>query len=462
MSSIDAVLDRVEANMPASVDRFVHLLSFPSVSSQPEGREAIAACADWLARELEELGLEARVMATAGHPMVMATSPRRAGRPRVLFYGHYDVQPAEPLEAWTSSPFQAEIREEDGLRRIYARGAADSKGQFWAVIEALRAWRDSDGSFPVDVTVMLEGEEESGSASLPDFVAAHRDLLACDVAFNSDSDMWSPDRPAITTRLKGLVHDKVTVFAPNGDLHSGHYGNVAVNPVRVLTRILSAIHDDQGRVTIDGFYDGVDPVSPELRAQWEALDISEALAGVSVEGGPDEGGLGIVELMWGRPGVDFNGIVGGNTGPSERSVLPASASARLTFRLVGRQRPEDIRQKFRTFVEARLPAGCRVEFEGAGGSTAVSVNETSPYIVAAARALDAEWPEPALIKGTGGAVPVVGLLTEQLGVDCVTVGFILGDDAIHAPNERYDLERLRKSIRSWARILSELSRNNAS
>ncbi|MEQ9607565.1 MAG: M20/M25/M40 family metallo-hydrolase [Kiloniellaceae bacterium] len=466
MSSIDAVLDKVDANMPASVDRFVRLLSFPSVSSQPEGGEAIAACAEWLARELEKLGLEARVVPTAGHPMVVATSPRRASRPKVLFYGHYDVQPVEPLEAWNSPPFEPRITEEDGLRRIYARGAADSKSQFWSVIEALRAWRDSAGELPIDITVMLEGEEESGSASLPEFVAANRELLACDVAFNSDSDMWSPTRPAITTRLKGLVHEKVTILAPNGELHSGHFGTVAVNPVRVLTGILSAIHDDRGRVTIEGFYDGVDPLAPELRAQWEALDLDEALSGVSAAGGPCEDGSGeegpgVVELMWGRPAVDYNGITGGNTGPSERSVLPASAYARLTFRLVGRQRPEDIRAKFRKFVEARLPAGCRVEFEGVGGSTPVSVNEASPYITAAARALDAEWPEPALIKGTGGAVPVVGLLTEQLGVDCVTVGFILGDDAIHAPNERYDLERLRKSIRSWARILFELSSSNA-
>ena len=467
MSSIDAILDQVDANLPASVDRFRRLLAFPSVSSLPEGAEAITACADWLVEELNGLGLAARVMPTAGHPMVLATSPRRAGRPKVLFYGHYDVQPAEPLEAWDSPPFEPRIAEEDGLRRIYARGAADSKSQFWSVIEALRAWRDSAGELPVDVTVMLEGEEESGSASLSDFVTENRQLLACDVAFNSDSDMWSPDRPAITTRLKGLVHEKVTINAPNGELHSGHFGNVAVNPVQVLAGILSAIHDDRGRVTIEGFYDGVDPIAPDLRAQWEALDLDEALSGVSVTGGPrEEGpdgekGPGIVELMWGRPGVDFNGISGGNIGPSERSVLPASAYARLTFRLVGRQRPEDIRAKFRKFIEARLPAGCQVEFEGAGGSTAVSVNEASPYIAAAARALNAEWPEPALIKGTGGAVPVVGLLTEQLGVDCITVGFILGDDAIHAPNERYDVERLHKGIRSWSRILSELAGSNA-
>ena len=323
-------------------------------------------------------------------------------------------------------------------------------------LQALRAWQEVEGDIPVDVTVLLEGEEETGSPSLPAFVETYRDELACDVAFICDSDMWSPTRPAITTRLKGLIHEKITILAPNGDLHSGHFGNVAVNPIRTLTRIFAAIHDEDGRVTIDGFYDGVEPVPTALRDQWEALDLTEALAGVSVTGGAKEGGHGTVELMWGRPGIDFNGILGGNTGAGERSVLPSSASARLSFRLVGGQRPEHIRTLFRNFVEARLPAGCRAEFEGAGGSAPVSLNETSPYLAATKRALDDEWPEQTLIKGTGGAIPLVGLLTDCLGVDCIVTGFIVADDAIHAPNERYDLERLRKGTRSWVRILSAL------
>jgi acetylornithine deacetylase/succinyl-diaminopimelate desuccinylase-like protein len=456
MNDIGAILDRVNADMPVSVEKFLQFLTFPSVSSQPDGKEGIAACAAWLRSELDSLGLDARVVTTDGHPMVLGTSRSRNGRSRVLFYGHYDVQPAEPLDAWASPPFQPEIRHEDGLTRVYARGASDSKSQVWSVLEALRAWREVEGGLPVDVTVLLEGEEETGSPSLPAFVEAYRNELACDVAFICDSDMWSPTRPAITTRLKGLLHEKITILAPNPDLHSGHFGNVAVNPLRVLTKILADIHDDQGQVTIEGFYDDVGPLPMGLRRQWEALNVAEALAGVSVAGGTDEGGHSAIELMWGRPGIDFNGIVGGNTGPGERSVLPASASARLSFRLVGGQRPEHIRALFRKFVEARLPAGCRVEFEGAGGNSAVSVNEASLYIAATARALDAEWPEPTLIKGTGGTVPLVGLLTDRLGVDCIVTGFILADDAIHAPNERYDVERLRKGIRSWVRILSEL------
>lgn len=456
MSSIDAILNRVDANMPASVDKFVRFLTFQSVSSQPDGKEGIDACADWLKSELDSMGFEARIIPTDGLPLILGKSLPTNNRPKVLLYGHYDVQPAEPLDAWMTPPFQPEIKHEDGLTRIYARGASDSKSQVWSVLEALRAWREAEDDMPVDVTVLLEGEEETGSPSLPTFVEANRNELACDVAFICDSDMWSPARPAITTRLKGLLHEKITILAPNGDLHSGHFGNVAVNPLRVLTNILADIHDDQGKVAIEGFYDDVVPLPLALRKQWEALDVGEALAGASVTGGPDEGGYGMIELMWGRPGIDFNGVFGGNTGPGERSILPASASARLSFRLVGKQRPEHIRALFRNFVEARLPAGCRVEFEGAGGNSAVSVNEASPYMAATARALDAEWPEPTLIKGTGGTVPLVGLLTDRLGVDCIVTGFILADDAIHAPNERYDVERLRKGIRSWVRILSEL------
>ena len=456
MSTINTILDQIDENLASSLNKFKDLLAFPSVSSLPEGKAGIEACAVWLRSELNALGFEARVVPTDGHPLVMAECQVANDAPKILLYGHYDVQPADPLEDWHTPPFEPAIKQEDGLTRIYARGAADSKGQFWAAIEALRAWKMVTGDMPTCVTIMLEGEEETGSPNLAPFIREHLEELRCDAAFNTDSDMWSPDRPAITTRLKGLIHEKVTIIAPNGDLHSGHFGNVAVNPVRILTKSLASIHDEEGKVLIPGFYDGVEPISASLRETWEAMDVDEALAGVSTAGGPSEGGFGPVELMWGRPGIDFCGIVGGNTGPSERSVLPASASARLSFRLVGAQHPDHIRSQFRSFIQAQVPAGCSVEFEGAGGCHAVTVNEDSPYIAATARALDAEWPEPTLIKGTGGAVPVVGLLAEHLNVDVVTTGFILGDDAIHAPNERYDLDRLRKSIRSWVRIFSEI------
>lgn len=459
MSRLDAVLDRVDANLTSSVDRFLQLLAFPSISSLPKGAEGVTACAEWLRSELEALGFVAEVVETDGHPLVIGRASHHDSAPTVLFYGHYDVQPVEPMEDWITDPFLPDMREEEGLTRIYARGASDSKSQLWSVLEAFRAWGDSAGSPPINAIILLEGEEESGSPSLPAFLQAHRAALACDIAFISDSDMWSPTRPAITTRLKGLVHEKVTIVTGNGDLHSGHFGNVAVNPIRVLADLLASVHDDRGRVAIEGFYDGVVPVPPALRLQWDALDTGEALPGLAFASGSVEQGFGAVELMWSRPGIDFNGIVGGNVGPSERSVLPGSVSARVTFRLVDQQDPEHVRSLFRAFVEARMPEGCRAEFEGDFGTPAVSVNERSPFVAATLKALEDEWGQPPLIKGSGGSIPLVGLLTDRLGIDCVITGFIGADDAIHAPNERYDVERLRKGTRSWARIISALSKS---
>lgn len=456
MTALEQALARADANFSSALERLCDLLRIPSVSSTEEGKQSIEHCATWLAEQLQDLGFEAEILPTEWHPIVLATR-RGTGPTNVLFYGHYDVQPAEPLEEWLSPPFEPSLREEEGLNRLYARGASDSKGQFWAGIEALRAMLESAKELPFSITLMLEGEEEAGSPSLARFLDEHRDKLQCDVALISDASMWSPTRPAITTQLKGLVHEKITLHAPNGELHSGHFGNVAPNPIRILTHILAGMHDATGRVLVPGFYDGVLDIAPSLRQQWQSLDLSQALAGVDVKGGPTEGGNGIVELMWGRPGIDFNGISGGNAGPSERSVLPATAYARITARLVAPQDPQIIRAQIRAFVSERVPPGCRVEFEGEGGSNAVTVNVESPYIAATAKALDAEWPEPTLMQGTGGAIPLVGLITEKLGVDCVVTGFILGDDAIHAPNERFDTRRFQKGIRSWVRIFSGIA-----
>lgn len=457
-SRIDAVLARAEANFAGSVDRFISLLGIPSVSGSPDDRAGLAACADWLVARLDESGVPARRIETAGNPVVLGLSPAAPDRPTVLLYGHYDVQPSAPDDLWTSPPFEPAIRLVDGRQVVYARGASDSKGQFWPMLEAIRAWREAEVPLPVNIIVLLEGEEETGSPSLAAFIDAHREQLACEVALVSDSDMWSPTRPAITTRMKGLVHEKVTVHAPNGDLHSGHFGTVAANPVQVLSSILGRIHAADGRVAVPGFHDGVPDLPAALRAEWSRLDPAEALGSVSIEGGPREGGHSPIELMWGRPGIDINGIGGGNTGPAERSVLPGSAHARLSFRLVGGQEPEAVRQRFRDWVRAQLPPGCRAAFEGDYGTGAVTITETSPFIAATREALDREWPEPSLLKGTGGTVPLVGLLADKLGVDCIVMGFILGDDAIHAADEHFDLERLRRATRSWVRIFDAIGR----
>ncbi|MFC5584676.1 M20/M25/M40 family metallo-hydrolase [Nitratireductor kimnyeongensis] len=461
MSKLDRALNEIDDNLQTSIAKLFDLIAIPSISSEASGARGIAEAAAWLQNELTEIGFTAEIITTQGHPVVLAKStqnPRGDGL-RLLFYGHYDVQPVAPLEDWSHDPFTPRVIEEDGVHRFYGRGASDSKSQLWSFIEALRAWKAAYDSFPAEIVIMLEGEEETGSPSLPDFIERYRDALQCDVAFICDSDMWSPTQPAITTQLKGLVHEKITIKTPNADLHSGHYGAVAANPIRILSTILSAIHDAHGRVTLDGFYDGVQDISQGQRQQWRLIADGAISEGeVSLLGGIIEAGYSPVEAMWGRPTVDINGISGGNQGPGERSVLPGTASARLSFRLVADQNPEAVRESFRKFVTARIPDGCRVEFEGHGGSNAVRLLENNPFLKAAARGLEAEWQEPAVLKGTGGAIPLVGQLSQGLGLDCVVIGFILSSDAIHAPDEHYDVERLRKGTRSWVRIFEEVTK----
>ncbi|WP_432347125.1 M20/M25/M40 family metallo-hydrolase [Shinella yambaruensis] len=464
MSRMDEVLRDIDGNFDTTVRKLLELISIPSISSEPEGRDGIERAASWLKDELSSIGLPAEIVPTSGHPLVLARSSgaRNGARPKLLFYGHYDVQPVGDPGQWTHAPFEPRVREEEGLQRFYGRGASDSKSQLWTFIEALRAWKQVHGAFPADIIVLLEGEEECGSPSLPEFIEKHRDRLDCDVAFICDAEMWSPAQPAITTQLKGLVHERVKVSAPNPDLHSGHYGAVAANPIRILSTILAGLHDEEGRVTIDGFYDGVEEIPNVVREQWRELAKEPDLyGGVDLTGGITEAGYSALEAMWGRPTVDINGITGGNQGPGERSVLPGSATARLSFRLVAGQSPEKIRQQFQRHVRFRLPPGCSVEFEGSGGSSAVVLSQHSPFLAAAARGLREEWGMPAILRGTGGAIPLVQQFSDVLGAECVVIGFILPSDAIHAPDERYDTERLLKGARSWVRIFGEIQNHAA-
>ncbi|WP_343315872.1 M20/M25/M40 family metallo-hydrolase [Brucella sp. BE17] len=459
MPKTENVLRDIDEKFDITLGKLLELVSIPSISSEPSSGEGISRAAEWLRQELSTIGLAANVIETKGHPVVLARSSKALtdNKPRLLFYGHYDVQPVGDLGQWTHTPFAPTVIKEDGLDRFYGRGTSDSKSQLWTFIEALRAWKSVNGEFPADVIVMLEGEEECGSPSLPDFISAYREDLACDVAFICDAEMWSAEQPAITTQLKGLVHERVTISAPNPDLHSGHYGAVAVNPIRVLSTILTSLHDDKGRVAIDGFYDGVCDIPDAIRHQWQELSQQpELFADVDLAGGIVEEGYSPIEAMWGRPTVDINGITGGNQGPGERSVLPGAATTRLSFRLVAGQTPEMIRQRFRSHVERMVPESCHVEFEGQGGSSAVILSQHSPYLKAATRGLEKEWETPVILRGTGGAIPLVEQLSEALQTECVVIGFILPSDAIHAPDERYDSERLRRGARSWVRIFEEI------
>lgn len=459
VAGIENVLHNIEANLDIAVSKLLELISIPSISNEPSREPDVARAANWLLRELSLIGLAAEIIQTKGHPVVLARSSPSSEykQKRLLFYGHYDVQPIGDPDQWTHDPFQPKLIEEGDLKRFYGRGASDSKSQLWTFIEALRAWKSVNGEFPADITVVLEGEEECGSPSLPEFIQHHRQVLVCDVAFICDAEMWSPTQPAITTQLKGLLHERVTVSAPNPDLHSGHYGAVAANPIRILSTILAGIHDDKGRVTIDNFYDDVRDIPDVLRRQWSELSGYPGLFdSVELRGGVTEKGYSPLEAMWGRPTVDINGITGGNQGPGERSVLPGTATARLSFRLVAGQYPEKVRESFRQYVRARIPNGCSVEFEGAGGSSSVALSQDSVFLDASSRGLEAEWGQPTILIGTGGAIPLVQQFKDVLGAECIVIGFILSTDAIHAPDENYDTERLKKGARSWVRIFKEI------
>ncbi|MFM7051648.1 MAG: M20/M25/M40 family metallo-hydrolase [Planctomycetota bacterium] len=463
MPSVDALLASFDASFDASTQRLCDFLRIPSISTDPAYDAETRRCADWLVEELRGIGFEAEAAKTIGHPMVVAhhpgNGPEAARRPRVLYYGHYDVQPADPLELWKSPPFEPVIVEGPRGKRVVARGAVDDKGQVMGIVEALRAWHALAGGPPCPVTLMIEGEEESGSRSLEPFMHAAKERLAADVCVVSDTGMWDVSTPAITTRLRGLVYMEVTVHGPSRDLHSGMYGGAVPNPINVLARILSDLHDKDRRVTVPGFYDGVSELSPATRSQWESLGFSDAefLGDIGLSSGFGETGRSTLERTWSRPTCDVNGISGGYEGKGAKTVIAAHATAKVSFRLVSRQDPEKIAAAFRDFVNARLPAGCRAEFESHGANPAIEVSEDSRFLGAAERGLARVFGRPALRIGTGGSIPAVGAIGRILGMDSLLVGFGLDDDCVHSPNEKFELACYRSAIRSHAAMLAEFA-----
>ena len=464
MADLNTVLSCADDNLECSISRWLELLRIPSISTDPAYKSDCRAAGQWLVTELKSIGFKARLRPTPGHPMVVGHYRRKKSAPNaphVLFYGHYDVQPADPVENWNSPPFEPLRRKDgDGVEKIYARGAADDKGQLMTFLEASRAWIDATGSLPLDVTVLLEGEEESGSPSLDPFLTANRKELACDVALVCDTNMWDERTPAITTRLRGMVHDEIIVTGPAVDLHSGLYGGAAMNPIRVLTRVLADIHNKRGRITIPGFYDGVSEVPKATRAQWDRLKMTarKFLRPVGLGALAGETSRTMLEQIWTRPTADVNGIIAGYTGEGTKTVIPSKASAKISFRLVGKQDPAKIKKAFRTFVKQRIPRDCALEFSPHGGaSPAIEIPEDNAYLQRASSALLDEFGRAPVMMGCGGSIPIVGSFKSLLGMDSLLVGFGLNDDAIHSPNEKYNISSYHRGIRSWARIIAKLA-----
>ncbi len=454
--TLSPVLDRIDQDIETAANRLLDLLRIPSISTDPAYKADCDRAADWLVDDLNTMGFDASKRATPGHPMVVAHYDGPG--PHLLFYGHYDVQPVDPLELWDNDPFAPAIEDTPKGKVIRGRGSSDDKGQLMTFVEACRAWIATHGALPCKITLFFEGEEESGSPSLVPYMKENADELKADIALICDTGLFGDSTPAIITQLRGLLGEELTITGPSLDLHSGMYGGIAMNPARVLAKIIAALHDETGRITVPDFYDGVPELSNELAASWDDLKFDHdsflGEVGLSIPAG--EQGRRPLEMIWSRPTCEVNGMTSGYTGEGFKTVLPSKATAKISFRLVGTQDPLKIRENFRAMVEAMVPKDCSVSWTSHGAGPAGQMSTDDPAFGKAKAALSDEWPNAAAYVGCGGSIPIAGHFGELLDMNAMLIGFGKDDDAIHSPNEKYDLSSFHKGIRSWARILDAL------
>jgi acetylornithine deacetylase/succinyl-diaminopimelate desuccinylase-like protein len=451
---LNNVLETIESRKDASINQLVEFLSIPSVSTKPEHAGDLRQCAQWLADKLKAADLNAEIRETGGHPVVLAKNDHKPGRPTVLFYGHYDVQPPEPLEQWKTGAFTPTLR--DGA--IYARGAADDKGQVWAHVEAVSAWQHH-GGLPINLTMLIEGEEEIGSDNLERFVKENREVLKADIAVISDTNQFARGVPAITYGLRGLVYCEVVITAADHDTHSGLYGGAIPNPANILVELLATLHTADGKVNIPSFYDDVQPLSQAERDAWKKLPFDEAawLGHLKLSQTMGEAGFSTLERRWARPTCDINGLTSGYQGHGAKTIIPSKASAKVSMRLVANQDPLKIVTAFENTLRQRCPNSVKIEFSRYGLAGPVLVPREGKAMTLAAEALQQGFgATPTLIR-EGGSIPVVALIKSTLGIDTLLLGFGLPDDRVHSPNEKFDLDALHKGTRTAAVLYERLA-----
>ncbi|MGF1474964.1 MAG: dipeptidase [Geminicoccaceae bacterium] len=461
LKELSRALDQADAGRDGSLERLFDFLKIPSVGTDPAHRDDTRRAGQWCVDQLADIGFDARLVDSPGHPFVVAhRKDAGEGAPHLLYYGHYDVQPADPLDLWGHPPFEPVLILADHGERIVARGAVDDKGQLMTFVEAFRAWHETGETLPVNVTVFLEGEEESGSPSLEGFLKDHADELKADVCVVCDTGMWDIATPAITTSLRGMVYLEMIVQGPAQDLHSGMFGGLALNPLQVLSRIVARFHDDQGRVAVPGINDDVREPDPGLIAAWDQLgfDVRGFLDSVGLEHSVGEQERTPLERLWSRPTLEMNGIWGGYIGEGAKTVIPAEARAKLSCRLVPEQKPQQVIDAIQSFVEQIRPADARVTWKEMGKEPAVVVPSESPYIQAAKDGLKRIYNRDAELIGCGGSIPVVAAIKKHLGCDAVLVGFSLDDDRMHSPNEKFERICFDRGIKSHVSIIAEMAK----
>jgi acetylornithine deacetylase/succinyl-diaminopimelate desuccinylase-like protein len=459
MTNVPSVVDFINLNRDRYLQELKTLLAIPSISALPEHKGDVRRCAEWCADEMRRIGLQnVRLFETPGNPVVYGDWLGAPGAPTILFYGHYDVQPVDPLDLWQSPPFEATIR--DG--EIYARGSADDKGQVFMHLKAVEAYMKQNGRLPVNMKFILEGEEEVGSENLDDFIRAHKPELAADVVVISDSAMFARGVPSICYGLRGLVYFQVDLRGSSTDLHSGSFGGAVANPAFVLCQMIAQMKDRGGRVKVPGFYDDVVPLQDEERQAWESLPFNEKKYrkdfGVPKLFG--ETGFTTLERTWARPTVEVNGLLSGFTGEGAKTVLPAIAMAKISMRLVPNQDPNKIAGLFQTFVEKIAPKTMELKITRMHGGKPWMTSFDNPFVQAAGRAIEKGFGRKPIFTREGGSIPVVSTFQEELGLPSVLFGVGLPDENAHAPNEKLDVSNFHNGIIASAYLYDEMSRLN--